>query len=64
VEKLVVAMCRIANDEPMRRRAAELGERLRSEDGVSEAVRAIEGLLPDVHLPGRATRGVDAPPRG
>ncbi len=47
VDQLIVAMCRLRNDEPMRRRAAELGALLRDEDGVTTAVRMIEALLLD-----------------
>lgn len=45
VDQLTVAICRLLNDEPMSRRAAELGARLRLEDGVATAVAAIDGLL-------------------
>lgn len=45
VDELATAMRRMRDDEAMRRRAAELGRRLREEDGVREAVDVIERLL-------------------
>jgi UDP:flavonoid glycosyltransferase YjiC (YdhE family) len=50
-ERLAEAIQRAAADEGIRRKAAELGERIRAEDGVGTAVRivdrAMDGLLPD-----------------
>ncbi len=42
---LADAISRAVNDAPMRGRAAELGERLRAEDGTGRAVSAIERFL-------------------
>jgi UDP:flavonoid glycosyltransferase YjiC (YdhE family) len=43
-EALAAAICRAVTDQQMRRRAAALGERIRSEDGVARAVEVIEGV--------------------
>lgn len=45
-EKLAAAVDRALSDAEMRRRAAVLGERIRAEDGVAEAVRIIGMLEP------------------
>jgi sterol 3beta-glucosyltransferase len=45
VSKLAKAICRIAEDQTIRRRAAELGEIIRAEDGIGNAVRIIEQTL-------------------
>ncbi|MHB9132707.1 MAG: glycosyltransferase [Armatimonadota bacterium] len=44
-ERLAAAIDQAVNDQEMRARAAALGERIRAEDGVGEAVRLIEGCL-------------------
>jgi sterol 3beta-glucosyltransferase len=41
VESLAAAIRTAINDESMRNRAAALGEKIRAEDGVGEAVRVI-----------------------
>jgi sterol 3beta-glucosyltransferase len=43
--RLASAIDRALADEGMRRRAAALGARIRAEDGVAEAVRAVEELI-------------------
>lgn len=43
-ERLAEALRRAVSDEPMRARAAALGEQIRAEDGVGEAVRIFERL--------------------
>jgi sterol 3beta-glucosyltransferase len=45
LDQLTVAMCQMVNDEPMKRRAAELGAQLHLEDGVASGVAALDGLL-------------------
>jgi UDP:flavonoid glycosyltransferase YjiC (YdhE family) len=40
---LVAAIRAVTNDEGMRRRAAELGEKVRAEDGVARAVEIVAG---------------------
>jgi UDP:flavonoid glycosyltransferase YjiC (YdhE family) len=45
VGNLSEAIQRVRQDEPMRERASELGRKIRSEaDGVTEAVRVLEGI--------------------
>ena len=60
-ERLAEAIQRAEADEGMRRRAAELGEKLRTEDGVGTAVRivdrAMHGLLPDSESSRQPFRG-------
>jgi UDP:flavonoid glycosyltransferase YjiC (YdhE family) len=43
--KLAEAIRQAATDETMRAKAAALGEKIRAEDGVGEAVRIIKGYL-------------------
>lgn len=45
VEKLTAAITQAVEDQEMRRRAANLGERVRSEDGVARAVEVIEQVF-------------------
>ncbi len=45
VERIATAIERAISDNAMRRRAAELGERIRSEDGVAKAVELIDRYL-------------------
>jgi sterol 3beta-glucosyltransferase len=45
VSRLATAICRITEDTTIRRRADELGETLRAEDGIGNAVRIIEQTL-------------------
>lgn len=42
VERLAAAMQQVVSDAEMRRRAAELGQRIRAEDGVAQAVEQIK----------------------
>jgi sterol 3beta-glucosyltransferase len=44
-ENLAQSMRQLTNDEAMRQKAQALGERIRSEDGVAEAVRVIRNYL-------------------
>ncbi len=44
-EKLAEAINMVTGDQAMQQRAAELGERIRAEDGVTRAVEIIEGYL-------------------
>jgi len=44
-DKLVQAIRTVVDDAPMRQRASQLGQRLRSENGVLNAVRILEGYL-------------------
>jgi UDP:flavonoid glycosyltransferase YjiC (YdhE family) len=43
---LAGALRTMAGDEAMRRRAAELGEAVRAEDGIGRAVRLVSSLVP------------------
>ena len=43
VEKLARALRIVVSDEAMRNRAESLGERIRGEDGLSNAIAIIEG---------------------
>ncbi len=45
IDQLTAATARLAHDQPMRRAAADLGARLRAEDGLATAVHHIESLL-------------------
>lgn len=45
VERLAAAMQRVVNDSEMRRRATELGQRIRAENGVAQAVERIQRQL-------------------
>jgi sterol 3beta-glucosyltransferase len=45
VDRLATAICRVAQDRRIERRAAELGATLRAEDGIANAVRIIEQTL-------------------
>ena len=40
--RLAEAIAEVVSDAEMRRRAAELGKQIRAEDGVGEAIRAIQ----------------------
>jgi sterol 3beta-glucosyltransferase len=42
-EGLVAAIRAVAEDESTRRRAAELGEKIRAEDGIARAVEIVAG---------------------
>lgn len=42
VDNLTEALERVMSDEEMRKRAASLGERIRTENGVAQAVKIIE----------------------
>ncbi len=54
-ENLAQALARVTEDEGIRRRAASLGERIRAEDGIGNAVRIIEKTLTrKVHWVGHA----------
>ena len=44
VDRLVEAMSSVLRDDTMRERAAELGRRIRDEDGVARAIEQLEGL--------------------
>jgi sterol 3beta-glucosyltransferase len=44
-ERLAHAIQQSVSDQGMRRRAAELGTRIRAEDGVSSAVKVIEAAV-------------------
>jgi sterol 3beta-glucosyltransferase len=44
VEKLAQAIDRAVTDPIMRQRAAELGAKIQSEDGIANAVRVIESI--------------------
>jgi sterol 3beta-glucosyltransferase len=44
-ENLAQSMRQLTNDEAMRQKAQALGERIRSEDGVAEAVKVIRNYL-------------------
>ncbi len=45
VDKLAYAIHTAATHQPMQKRAAELGEKIRAEDGVGNAVRVIEQFI-------------------
>jgi sterol 3beta-glucosyltransferase len=58
VQRLTEAIRVALSDQTMQRRAEDLGERLRSEDGVTQAVKVIEQYLgTSLHF----TRGVETP---
>ncbi len=44
-ERLTATIRALTNDPALRTRAAALGDRIRAEDGVGNAVRAVEKLL-------------------
>ena len=52
-ERLADAIKRAVSDTEMRRRAAELGDRIRAEDGVGQAVALVQQMVED-----RSTTGV------
>lgn len=47
VEKLTATLERFCSDQEMREKAAALGEQIRSEEGVKEAVELIKGVMKD-----------------
>src|SRR5574341_903041 len=55
-EKLAAAIAQMATDQDMRRRAAELGEKIRAEDGIGEAAKVIGSWLDTAYKKGEATR--------
>jgi sterol 3beta-glucosyltransferase len=60
VEGLAQAIRSATGDEGMRRRAAALGERIRSEDGVARAVEAFERRVAP-HRPGHLSPLISTP---
>ena len=49
VERLAEALASARDDDAMRRRAADLGATIRTEDGIANAVTRIERVLPHSH---------------
>ena len=45
VPQITRAACRLLEDQSMRRKASELGERIREEDGVGRAVKVVQSLV-------------------
>jgi sterol 3beta-glucosyltransferase len=59
-ERLAAAIIEATTDQAMRRRAAELGERIRQEDGVGKAVAILERELGRREVGAGSPRGVEA----